>query len=101
MKYFRYLVLYLLIVFNNQAYADIMLDLGKKIFYNKGNCSSCHLLSDSISNGKVNLKKIKPSKEMVIDAVTNGVGGGMPSYDGVLSSVEIESVSNYVYYITK
>ena len=101
MKYFGYLILYSLIIFNNHSYAETMLDLGKKIFYGKGNCSSCHLLSDNNSNGEINLKEIKPSKEKILYAVINGVGGGMPSYEGILSFTEIELVSDYVYDTTR
>lgn len=98
MKYFWYLILYSLIVFNNHSYAETMLDLGKKIFYGKGNCSSCHVLSDSASYEGVgqNLYKIKPSLERIMNVVNSGIGV-MPSYEGILSYDEIDSLAFYVY----
>jgi len=98
MKYFRYLFFCMLIFFNNSLRADEMLDLGKKIFYGKGNCSSCHVLSDSASYEGVgqNLYKIKPSLERIMNVVNSGIGV-MPSYEGVLSYDEIDSLAFYVY----
>jgi len=98
MKYFKYSLFCILIFFNNSLSADEMFNLGKKIFYGKGNCSSCHVLSDSVSDEGVgqNLNKIKPSIERIMSAVNGGIGV-MPSYDGVLSYDEIDSVSFYVY----
>lgn len=102
MKYFGYLILYSLIVFNNHSYAETMLDLGKKIFYGKGNCSSCHVLSNSESSGEVgqNLNQIKPSMERIMRVVNGGIGV-MPSYEGVLSYDEIDSLSFFIYESTR
>lgn len=98
MKYFQYLLFCILISFNSSSCADEILDLGKKIFYGKGNCSLCHVLFDSASDGSVgqNLNKIKPSIERIMSAVNGGIGV-MPSYDGFLSNDEIDSVSFFVY----
>jgi cytochrome c6 len=103
MKYFsRFMVICLLISFTNICYADEMFNLGKKIFFGKGNCSSCHVLSDLEDNGGVaqNLNKIKPDMYRIINTVTEGVGV-MPSYKNILSFDDIDSLAVYVYESTK
>ena len=92
----------LLISFTNICYADEMFDLGKKIFFGKGNCSSCHVLSNLEDNGGVaqNLNKIKPDMYRIINTVTEGVGV-MPSYKNILSFDDIDSLAVYVYESTK
>jgi mono/diheme cytochrome c family protein len=69
---------------------------GKAIFASAG-CSSCHTLADAGSTGNVgpNLDQAKPSKELVVDRVTNGKGG-MPSFKGQLSDQQIDAVAEYV-----
>ena len=77
--------------------ADEILNLGKEIFLEKGNCAMCHTLLDAGSSGDIgpNLNLIKPNVKTVIMAVTNGIGV-MPAYDGILSSDEIKAVAKYV-----
>ena len=77
--------------------ADEILDLGKNIFLEKGNCATCHALNDAGSNSDIgpNLNLIKPDIGRVVMAVTNGIGV-MPAYEGILTSEEIEAVSLYV-----
>ena len=77
--------------------ADEILNLGKEIFLEKGNCAMCHTLLDAGSSGDIgpNLNLIKPNVQTVIMAVTNGIGV-MPAYDGILSSDEIKAVAKYV-----
>jgi len=98
MKHYSYLILYLLLSVNKPLHADEMFNLGKKIFFGKGNCASCHVLIDSKDNGGVaqNLNKIKPSIEKIILTVTEGVGV-MPSYKDILSFDDIDSLAVYVY----
>ena len=62
-----------------------------------GECATCHTLSDAKSNGQIgpNLNQIKPDEIRVLTAVTNGIGV-MPSYQGLLTTEEIEAVSYYV-----
>ena len=93
----RGLLIILFFVFNLKAFADEKFDLGKKIFLEKGNCGTCHILSDAGSNGNIgpNLNDIRPDKMRVINAVTNGIGV-MPSYQGELTVEEIEAVAHYV-----
>ena len=58
----RGLLIILFFVFNLKAFADEKFDLGKKIFLEKGNCGTCHILSDAGSNGNIgpNLNDIRP-----------------------------------------
>ena len=80
-----------------QANADQLLEKGREIFLNQGNCSSCHTLSDAKANGNIgpNLNQIMPTKDRVLAAVTHGIGV-MPSYEGVLTTDEIDAVAHYV-----
>ena len=75
--------------------ADEKFDLGKDLFLN--NCGACHMLSNAQSSGMIgpNLNEIKPVKDQVINTVTRGIGV-MMSFEGILSSEEIEAVAHYV-----
>ena len=97
MKHFIFLILLIFITFSQNLDADEVLDLGKNIFLEKGNCATCHTLSDAGSNADIgpNLNLIKPDLGRVVMAVTNGIGV-MPAYEGILTSEEIEAVSLYV-----
>ena len=79
------------------AKADQLLEQGREIFLNQGNCSSCHTLLDAKSDGNIgpNLNEIRPTKDRVLAAVTRGIGV-MPAYDGVLTAEEINVVAHYV-----
>jgi len=68
---------------------------GKTIFTQT--CASCHTLADAGTSGTVgpNLDQSKPSKELVVDRVTNG-RGVMPSFKGSLDPAQIEAVADYV-----
>jgi|TARA_B110001450_G_C17243850_1_gene328591 mono/diheme cytochrome c family protein len=79
------------------AKSDDKFKIGKKIFMDNGECATCHTLSDAKSNGQIgpNLNQIKPDEIRVLTAVTNGIGV-MPSYQGLLTTEEIEAVSYYV-----
>jgi mono/diheme cytochrome c family protein len=69
---------------------------GKAVFAKAG-CGSCHTLSDAGSSGTVgpNLDDAKPSADLVMERVTNGMGV-MPSFKGQLSDKEIQDVAAYV-----
>jgi cbb3-type cytochrome c oxidase subunit III len=69
---------------------------GKTVFATAG-CTGCHTLKAAGSTGTVgpNLDEAKPSKDLVIDRVTNGQGG-MPSFKGQLSDAQIQAVADYV-----
>ena len=77
--------------------ADPIFDMGKDVFLNKAVCSTCHTLADAGSNSQIgpNLNEIRPDKMRVIQTVTNGIGV-MPSYQGELTTEQIEAVAHYV-----
>ncbi|MGH3136182.1 MAG: cytochrome c [Gaiellaceae bacterium] len=68
---------------------------GKSIFTTT--CGSCHTLSDAGTSGSVgpNLDSSAPSKDLVIDRVTNGKGA-MPSFSESLDAAQIQAVADYV-----
>ena len=68
---------------------------GKSIFV--ANCGSCHTLADAGTAGTIgpNLDQAKPSKELVVDRVTNGMGA-MPSFKDSLDAEQIQAVAEYV-----
>jgi mono/diheme cytochrome c family protein len=69
---------------------------GKSIFAD-AKCGSCHTLADAGNSGTVgpNLDDAKPSKDLVIDRVTNG-RGAMPSFKDSLDEAQIQAVADYV-----
>ena len=77
--------------------SDTLFELGRDVFLNKAVCSTCHTLADADSSSNIgpNLNEIRPNKMRVINTVTNGIGV-MPSYEGELTSEEIEAVAHYV-----
>ena len=97
MKYYNYFFATIFILFTQTLSANEILDLGKNIFLEKGNCATCHALNDAGSNSDIgpNLNLIKPDVGRVVMAVTNGIGV-MPAYEGILTSEEIEAVAKYV-----
>ena len=97
MKYYNYFFPAIFIFFTQTVCANEILDLGKNIFLEKGNCATCHSLSDAGSNADIgpNLDIIKPDIGRVVIAVTNGIGV-MPAYEGMLTTEEIEAVALYV-----
>ena len=97
MKYYNYFFSIMFILFTQTLCADEILDLGKNIFLEKGNCAACHTLNDAGSKADIgpNLNLIKPDVGRVVMTVTNGIGV-MPAYEGILTSEEIEAVALYV-----
>ena len=91
------ILLALLIVFSSAAFADPKMELGLEIFNNKAQCGMCHRLQSAGSKGQIgtNLDQLRPLMPQVVSAVTNGIGV-MPSFEGMLSSEEIEAVSYFV-----
>ena len=69
---------------------------GEAIFAEAG-CGGCHTLDAAGTSGNVgpNLDDAKPSKELVIDRVTNGQGV-MPSFKDKYSPEQIQAVADYV-----
>ena len=70
---------------------------GKEVFLGTAGCASCHTLSDAGSTGAIgpNLDASKPPPELVVERVTNGLGG-MPSFSETLSEEQIQNVAAYV-----
>ena len=97
MKYYNFFFTIMFVLFTQTLCANEILDLGKNIFLEKGNCATCHALNDAGSNADIgpNLNLIKPDVGRVVMAVTNGIGV-MPAYEGMLTSEEIEAVALYV-----
>jgi cbb3-type cytochrome c oxidase subunit III len=69
---------------------------GETIFSQAG-CGSCHALAAAGASGTIgpNLDESKPDVSLVVDRVTNGMGG-MPSFKGRLSDEQIQAVADYV-----
>ena len=80
-----------------QANADELLNKGKEVFLEAGNCAACHSLSDAGSIAEIgpNLNEIRPQVQAILMAVRNGIGV-MPAMEGILSDEEIEAVAHYV-----
>lgn len=78
------------------AAADESEAAGKAVFTSAG-CGSCHTLADAGASGSVgpDLDASKPSRELVVDRVTNG-RGAMPSFSDELSEEQIAEVAAYV-----
>jgi mono/diheme cytochrome c family protein len=70
--------------------------VGKEVFVSAG-CGTCHTLADADASGTVgpNLDETRPSQELVVDRVTNGMGA-MPSFSDQLSEEQITEVAAYV-----
>jgi cytochrome c6 len=68
---------------------------GREIFL--ANCDTCHTLADAGTSGTIgpNLDDSKPSKELAVDRVTNGMGA-MPPFGDSLSPEQIDAVAEYV-----
>tara|TARA_B100000427_G_C15210871_1_gene464624 strand:+ start:203 stop:505 length:303 start_codon:yes stop_codon:yes gene_type:complete len=90
-------IFYFLFFIVTSANVDELIEKGREIFLNQGNCASCHSLSDAKSEANIgpNLNQIIPTKERVLAAVTHGIGV-MPAYEGILTSEEIDAVAHYV-----
>ena len=74
-------------------------DPGKVVFTKTANpsCGGCHTLKDAGAKGTVgpNLDQLKPSFEVVKLQVEKG-GGAMPSFQGKLTTTQIDDVAKYV-----
>ena len=65
------------------------------------NCGGCHTLAAAGTTGTVgpNLDEAKPSKDLVVTRVTNGMGQ-MPPFKDVLSGEQIEHLVAYLSSLT-
>ena len=79
-----------------QPGADADVVAGKEVFESAG-CVGCHTLADAGATGNVgpNLDEAKPSADLVVTRVTNGMGA-MPPFKGQLSDKQIQDVAAYV-----
>ena len=86
------------LIFSSFAFADSKMELGLEIFTSKAQCGMCHTLQSAGSKGQIgtNLDQLKPLMPQVVSAVTNGISV-MPSFEGMLSSEEIDAVAYYVF----
>jgi mono/diheme cytochrome c family protein len=100
--YINLIFLIILSLNTQKLLADEMFKKGREIFLEQGTCASCHTLDDAGSQANIgpNLNEIRPDLNRVIIAVTNGMGV-MPSFDGILTAEEINSVAHYVYTATE
>ncbi|KPQ27219.1 MAG: sulfite dehydrogenase (cytochrome) subunit SorB [Marinobacter excellens HL-55] len=84
------------------AHADNT-ELGKEVFTQvaQPSCTICHALSDAGSAGAIgpDLDELKPSRDQVINAVTQGVGV-MPAFETSLSAEQIEALADYILSVT-
>ena len=69
---------------------------GKALFASAG-CGACHALADANAGGAVgpSLDEAKPSAELVVERVTNGMGA-MPSFSDELTEAQIADIAAYV-----
>jgi mono/diheme cytochrome c family protein len=69
---------------------------GKSVFASAG-CGGCHTLKAANSHGTTgpNLDQLKPSLSAATNQIENG-GGGMPAFQGQLSSKQIADVAAFV-----
>ena len=84
---------------SQEAAASVaQMELGLEVYNNKAQCGMCHTLQAAGSEGQIgtNLDQLKPLMPQVVSAVTNGIGV-MPSFEGMLSSEEIDAVAYYVF----
>ncbi len=95
--YINIIFLIILSLNTQKLFADEVFEKGREIFLEQGTCASCHTLNDAGSQANIgpNLNEIRPDLNRVIIAVTNGIGV-MPSFDGILTTDEINSVAHYV-----
>jgi mono/diheme cytochrome c family protein len=69
---------------------------GEAVFAQSG-CGSCHALEAAGASGSVgpSLDETKPSRDLVVDRVTNGQGA-MPAFKDSLTEAQIAAVADYV-----
>lgn len=84
------------------AHADTT-ELGKEVFVklSQPSCTVCHTLADAGSAGVIgpDLDELKPSRDRVVNAVTQGVGV-MPAFEDSLSAEQIQAVADYIVSVT-
>ena len=62
-----------------------------------GACATCHTFKDAGTVGTLaNLDSLHPTYQVALNAITNGKAGGMPSWSGSYSPIQIKCLSSYV-----
>ena len=94
----KIILITIITIFTTSSFADDKMTLGLEVYNNKAQCGVCHTLQSAGSEGQIgpNLDKINVQMSQIIYAVTNGIGV-MPSWEGILTNEEIESVAYYVF----
>jgi mono/diheme cytochrome c family protein len=71
-------------------------EAGKDVFAEAG-CGTCHTLADAGTTGTIgpDLDETKPSAELAVERVTNGMGA-MPPFRDQLTEKQIQDVAAYV-----
>jgi cytochrome c6 len=94
----KIILIFLIILFNENTFADDQMKLGMDVYKNKAMCGTCHRLKAAESIGDIgpNLDMLKPQIPQIIYAVTNGIGVMQP-WSGILTVEEIEAVAYYVF----
>ena len=97
----KIILIFLIILFNENTFADDQMKLGMDVYKNKAMCGTCHTLQTAQSIGDIgpNLDMLKPQIAQIVNAVTNGIGV-MPPWSDVLTIEEIEAVAYYVFIST-
>ena len=94
----KFLLIFLITVFNSKVFANDKMILGLEVYNNKAQCGVCHTLKAARSSGEIgpNLDQLKLSMDRIIYSVTNGIGA-MQAWEGILTPEEIEAVAYYVF----
>ena len=97
----KFILIFLIILFNKNSFAEDKMKLGMEVYKNKAMCGTCHTLQTAQSIGDIgpNLDMLKPRIAQIVNAVTNGIGL-MPPWSDVLTIEEIEAVAYYVFIST-
>ena len=95
---FKKILIAFFLIFSSSVFADDKMVLGLEVYNNKAQCGTCHTLQAASSEGNIgpNLDQLKPSIDLIIYVVTNGIGT-MQAWEGILTQEEIEAVAYYVF----
>ena len=94
----KVILLLFIFIYFNPVFADSKIKLGLKVYNEKANCGTCHVLQSAGSIGNIgpNLDDLKPSIDRIVYVITNGIGV-MQAWDGIFTTEEIEAVAYFVF----
>jgi len=94
----KVILLLFIFIYFNPVFADSKIKLGLKVYNEKANCGTCHVLQSAGSIGNIgpNLDDLKPSIDRIVYVITNGIGV-MQAWEGILTTEEIEAVAYFVF----